>query len=198
MTRRFTLLLALFSLLSSWVSAQAVNADTIDFTKIPIFPNLRTCLQSCFSGSYYIGYYEGCSTNACLCRGSTLGDAVVKIQSIALERCSNLDDQSTAVSVLTAYCASKGYTQIVTPTILQTGASTVTVTRTVAAVTVATATVTTVIRVSAAAPKPPPPAIWGSVWTILVLAAPTLASFVWLRVASRQVLSGGFPYRGGE
>lgn len=47
-----------------------------------------------------------------------------------MKYCSNLDDETSAVSILTQYCADKGYTSIVEPTILATptGAFTVTVT----------------------------------------------------------------------
>lgn len=99
---------------------------------------------------------DGCKDNACLCRGSTLGDEIPKLSSAALKMCSNYDDASTAVSILTAYCSDKGYTETVTPVVgLTTGASTATTVTAVATVT-AFATVTaleTQIRfVSTAAP----------------------------------------------
>ncbi|KAH8888438.1 hypothetical protein GQ53DRAFT_826143 [Thozetella sp. PMI_491] len=109
--------------------SQAVDPDTINFATISVWPSLRDCvkcqLQTCYGN---IAQNEGCLNNACLCRGSTQGDAIPKLYANVLTACSNLDDATTATSVLTAYCQNKGYETIVSRTILQTGASTVTVT----------------------------------------------------------------------
>jgi len=121
----------------SVAASQAVDPDKVNFSTMSEWKDLRECvkceLQDCL---YNIAWHQGCATNACICRGSTLGEGIQKLGDNVLKRCSNLDDTSTAVSVLTAYCSSKGYTEVVQPTILQptTGAYTVTVTA--AAVTV--------------------------------------------------------------
>lgn len=63
-----------------------------------------------------------------LCRPDTLGLNLGIVAQQALSACSDLQDETSATSILTAYCASKGYTSILTPTVLTTGASTVTLT----------------------------------------------------------------------
>jgi hypothetical protein len=71
----------------------------------------------------------GCETNNCLCRPSILGEAIEVFGDEALQLCSNYDDQRTATSFLSQYCANKGYTSIEYPSTVAaetTGASTVT------------------------------------------------------------------------
>jgi hypothetical protein len=110
------------------VYGQAVDPDKIDFSTLTIYKDLRDCLKN---DLYYLGGTVGCSTNNCLCRASTQGKAVQNIASAALKDCQNLDDVASATSILTSYCGGKGYTAIVSPTVLSTGAFTVTETTTV-------------------------------------------------------------------
>jgi hypothetical protein len=112
------------------VIAQAIDPDIIDFTKISGWKDLRVCLQGCFLAFHPpVQETAGCTTNACLCRPSTLGLAIQAASDCALKGCQNLDDQVTARKIVIDYCAAKGYTSIVSPTVLQssTGAFTVTV-----------------------------------------------------------------------
>ena len=107
------------SLWSCLVHSQVIDPDTIVFTTIAIWPDLRSCLQCCFQCNGAVQYYVGCTTNACLCRPDTLGQAVAFIGPLALSECSDFQDSSSAISILTAYCAAKGYTSIISPTTLQ-------------------------------------------------------------------------------
>ncbi|CAM1507812.1 Fc.00g046600.m01.CDS01 [Cosmosporella sp. VM-42] len=112
-----------------YISAQAIDSDKIDFSKEPIWDDLKTCVQCILSDCYNnFAYEEGCETDACMCRASTLGSSIPVVKERVLSECSNYDDASTAVSVLTAHCSKKGYTEIVQPTVIETtGAFTVTV-----------------------------------------------------------------------
>ena len=119
--------------LSTWrtADAQAVNPDLVNFKTISIWNDLKDCLKYDIFGDDggYAGIWVkmGCQTNACFCRADTLGAAINSVSIAAFSDCSDFQDQSTAISVLTAYCADKGYTSIITPTILQsTGACTIT------------------------------------------------------------------------
>lgn len=121
----------LFVLLASLIlttNAQAIDANLIDVTKYPDWADLRACVQCWLStcpGNVFRVF--GCTTNACACRASTLGSMIPVLEDGVISACSNLDDASTAVSVLKGYCSEKGYTSIVEPTILETtGAFTVT------------------------------------------------------------------------
>jgi len=118
-----SLIITILTFAISPVNSQAINPDLIDFTTIKLWPDLKICLQNCFTGYYDIQHNIGCTTNACLCRADTLGDAAQKVQTKALSSCSNIADQTSASSILTAYCSAKGYTNVIPPTILATGAS---------------------------------------------------------------------------
>lgn len=137
------------------VQSQAIDPDTIDFSNIKIWKDLRSCLQSVFN-YYPIQWEIGCGTNACLCRPDILGLAIVDAAALAMSRCSDIQDQSSATSIVIAYCSTRGYTSIVYPSVVSTtGASTVTVTAAAHTFTVPTtvtvfATVTQTIRVSGA------------------------------------------------
>ncbi|KAE9369171.1 hypothetical protein N431DRAFT_560073 [Stipitochalara longipes BDJ] len=123
------LLFALWAFTWATANAQAVDPDIVNFKTIAIWDDLKACLTNNIFGGYYSGIWVtmGCQTNACFCRADTLGAAVNSVSVAAFSDCSDFQDQSTAVSVLTAYCAAKGYTSIITPTILQsTGACTIT------------------------------------------------------------------------
>lgn len=180
--KRYLTSAVLFFAWSALLDAQALDPDTIDFTTAAGYRDLKACAQNVLEINYNnIAYQEGCVTNACLCQRSTLGDAVGKVSSGVLRSCSNLDDATIAVSVLTAYCAAKGSTEVVLPTVLQsTGASTVTVTRTVAA-----PTVTVTHRVSVASP-PVGPWRWtaggAAVVAVVVAGGPFLWMLLWQRL----------------
>ncbi|KAJ9151621.1 hypothetical protein NKR19_g4741 [Coniochaeta hoffmannii] len=125
--------------------AQAVDPDAIDFSVVSGWKDLR-------------GW-----------------EAIPKLSQGVMSYCSNIDDASTAVSVLTAYCSAKGYTQVVAPTTLQpTGAFTVTVTETTAA------TVTVTQRVSAGSPPLAPPRFAAASAALVWLMAMAGAPFVWM------------------
>ncbi|KAK5657418.1 hypothetical protein OQA88_2990 [Cercophora sp. LCS_1] len=121
------------------VASQAVDPDLINFSTMAEWKDLRFCVQCILQecSLEHILYVIGCETNACICRGSTLGDAAPKLSKMALSRCNNLNDATIATSILIAYCLAKGYTELVHPTVLQTtttGVYTITVTK--AAITV--------------------------------------------------------------
>jgi hypothetical protein len=127
---------ALFLLYLRHVDAQAINPDLVVWTTIAPWPDLRSCLQYSLNGYGFpsIQGQVGCSTNACLCRPDTLGLAEQSLSSIVQQECSDLQDISTATSILVSYCSAKGYTSIIEPTILATtGACTRTPTATVTA-----------------------------------------------------------------
>lgn len=112
---------ALFLLSVHPVDAQAINPDLVVWTTISQWPDLRSCVQVCFDGDVYDPSIEsqvGCQTNACLCRPDTLGSAEQSLSSAVLNECSDIQDISTATSILISYCSAKGYTSIITPTIL--------------------------------------------------------------------------------
>jgi hypothetical protein len=135
------------------VNAQAINPDTVVFSTIAIWQDLRTCLQSCFDAYYGIQYNVGCKTNACLCRPDTLGQAVVSISERASSTCQALQDISSATSILTSYCSVKGYTSIIQPTILASGSCTAASTQTVTAYVTQTITVRSTSAPRTAAPS---------------------------------------------
>ncbi|KAH8667835.1 hypothetical protein BGZ61DRAFT_558346 [Ilyonectria robusta] len=116
----------LFVLLASLIlttNAQAIDANLIDITKYSDWNDLRACVQCWLStcpGNVFRLF--GCTTNACACRASTLGSIIPVLEDGVVSACSNLDDASTAVSVLKGYCSEKGYTSILEPTILETTA----------------------------------------------------------------------------
>ncbi|KAL6407059.1 hypothetical protein AUP68_09882 [Ilyonectria robusta] len=123
----------LFVLLASLVlttNAQAIDANLIDITKYSDWNDLRACVQCWLStcpGNVFRLF--GCTTNACACRASTLGSIIPVLEDGVVSACSNLDDASTAVSVLKGYCSEKGYTSILEPTVLETTAHQVTESR---------------------------------------------------------------------
>ena len=146
--------LAILSLFLHHVSAQAINPDLVVWTTIGHWADLRSCVQFSLAGAYLtepaIQDRVECTTNACLCRADTLGSAEQILSSVVLAGCSDFEDQTTAVSILTSYCAAKGYTSILPPTILPatTGACTASPTATV------TAYVTQYVTVSGANSMP--------------------------------------------
>jgi hypothetical protein len=174
--RLATVILLLLASSVDLAASQAVKADNVDFSTMEIWRDLKSCvqclLQTC---SNNVVVSEGCYTNACICRDSTLGGVVPKISSRVLSLCSNFDDASTAVSVMTAYCASQGYTAIVEPTIIQTtGAYTVTVTA-------ASVTVVQTRVVSAAASTASPSSAMQHLAAVAGMGAVAfVAPFVWL------------------
>lgn len=177
-------LLLLYSL--PFVRGQATDPDTIDFTTMPSWKDLRYCLQCQFnsqSGCWYpmITGESGCGTNACICRADIMGKMIPEVSSAAQKACSDLDDASMAVSLYTAYCSTKGYTQIVKPTILQTtGAFTVTVTATTGA-----ATVTATVHTSEAGLTVVTPPLATAATAMMVTMAVVGTPFLWMLYRQR-------------
>src|SRR5437016_2515115 len=98
--------LPVFWLAISYAQAQAINPDLVVWSTISQWGDLRACLQFCFTGGVFdssIHGAVGCTTNACLCRADTLGNAEVILASEALSRCSDFQDQCTATSILLSY-----------------------------------------------------------------------------------------------
>jgi hypothetical protein len=130
----------LFLLSLNPVHAQAINPDLVVWTTINQWADLRGCVRICLGGSGAgIGFpsIQGqvqCDTNACLCRPDILGSAEQSLSSVVSQQCSDIQDISTATSILTSYCSAKGYTSVIAPTILgTTGACTQAPTATVTA-----------------------------------------------------------------
>ncbi|KAF3921143.1 hypothetical protein ABW21_db0201271 [Orbilia brochopaga] len=142
---------------SSLVAAQS----TIDFSNIPIFPDLKRCLKAVFVLDYAISGYTiqkkiGCDTNECLCRPDTLEQAVTTAGSLAQTQCSNTNDKTSATSILTAYCSSLGFTNAVAVPTDNAGAAAVTI-----FATTTVAMVTQTVTVSAASSELLSPLLFG-------------------------------------
>ena len=129
--------------------AQVVQDDAIVYTTQPGWIDMRVCAKCPFGVNdgrcAYVSKINdriGCDTNACLCRASTLGQAVGWVAEDVLSICSNYDDQATATNFLLAYCSDKGYTAVGSSVPAETtGASSLTATATVTKAVVATKTV---------------------------------------------------------
>ena len=113
-------------------NSQAVDPNAADFSTVDGYDDLRHCVQNRLEN---IGFDVDCpwnhgySSTACLCRPSTLGSAVQVIQEKTMEDCQNIDDKNLAKNILLNFCASKGYTSVVTPVVASaTGGYTVTAT----------------------------------------------------------------------
>jgi hypothetical protein len=135
------LALLLLSFLLNDCEAQAVDKDEVVWTTQSGWNDMKTCAKCKFDYLFcnWPGNLQGdigCSTNACMCRASTLGQTLKKVSDSVLSACSNYDDQRDATSFLIAYCSDKGYTSIGSAVIASsTGAFTVTETVTVSVVT---------------------------------------------------------------
>ncbi|EPS45937.1 hypothetical protein H072_91 [Dactylellina haptotyla CBS 200.50] len=110
---RFSSVLPTLLLSASLASAQQTN--TIDFTTIGVYPDLKKCLKAVFYLDYSINSGPvqkkiGCDTNECICRADTLEQAVTTAGSMALSACSNTNDKISATSILTQYCVDHGFT----------------------------------------------------------------------------------------
>ncbi|CAG9988721.1 unnamed protein product [Clonostachys byssicola] len=139
---KFPLLaLLLLSFLLNDCGAQALDKDEVVWTTQSGWKDMKTCAKCKFDYLFcnWPGSLQGdigCSTNACMCRASTLGQTLKKVSESVLSACSNYDDQRDATSFLIAYCSDKGYTSIGSAVIASsTGAFTVTETVTVSVVT---------------------------------------------------------------
>lgn len=75
-------------------------------------PDLGPSVSCYFSSEPTIQEQEGCCTTHCLCRPDVLAEAIPKVSSLAMSRCSDMKAATDAVAVLTAYCSLKGYTSI--------------------------------------------------------------------------------------
>lgn len=141
------------------VEAQAINPDLVVWTTISQWQDLRICVQGALAGAGAVGFFfgnpsiqqvVGCTTNACLCRPDTLESAEQTLSSEASSSCSDVQDISTATSILLAYCSAKGYTSIIQPTILASSGACTAVPTPTATV---TAYVTQYVTVSGASSK---------------------------------------------
>ncbi|KAJ3578501.1 hypothetical protein NPX13_g2065 [Xylaria arbuscula] len=140
-----TLLLQVLLLSLGTASAQAISDDSIVYTTLSGWNDMRACARCPFQVNFSIcgagdvlNDVLGCQTNACLCRPSTLGEAVEVIDEKVISLCSNYDDQSTATDFLLRYCSEHGYTSVETAAASPTGAS-------LTAITTVTATVTEIV-----------------------------------------------------
>ncbi|KAL1839993.1 hypothetical protein VTJ49DRAFT_956 [Mycothermus thermophilus] len=113
------------------VAAQAIDPDRIDFSTMEIWKDLKDCVKCMVDICGGVKAVRHLTPSSTLPMTLTLGNALPRLHSSVLSYCSNRDDASTATSVLTAYCAAKGYTEIVAPTIPATTGAYVTVTETV-------------------------------------------------------------------
>lgn len=124
-TLLLTITLYTLCLLQS-ATGQAIDEDTIDYTIIPGFNDLRSCVRACF-GTCCNGsgpdYHLGCLTNQCMCRPSELFTALQYVVDCAREGCKNFDDIQLANDSMIAYCRIKGYTKIQAATLLPTSAT---------------------------------------------------------------------------
>ncbi|KAI1171016.1 hypothetical protein F4777DRAFT_83080 [Nemania sp. FL0916] len=140
-----TVIHSLLSICIRTVAAQAIQDDSIVYTTLGGWGDMRACARCPFQVNFgicgvgdFLNDAVGCMTNACLCRPSTLEEAVEFIDERVISLCSNYDDQSTATDFLLRYCSTHGYTLVGTPA-TPTGAfftATVTVTKTVVTQTV--------------------------------------------------------------
>ncbi|KAK6513893.1 hypothetical protein TWF506_008324 [Arthrobotrys conoides] len=106
--------LSALALSTSLVAAQN-NQNTINFSTIEIFNDLKKCLKAVFIYDYGINNGPvqkqiGCETNDCICRADTLQDAISTAGLMAQSACSNSGDRLTATSILSQYCIEKGIT----------------------------------------------------------------------------------------
>lgn len=170
----FAILLLLLLVGPRHCVGQAIDADQIIFTTQPGWVDMKACAKCpflinfsvCNVGNDISNRVGGCLTNACLCRASTLGQAVDILGEEVLSLCSNYDDQRTATSFLLAYCSVHGYTSVGSAVLTtETGACTV------AAVT-QTVTVATTVTVSGAAAFP--------MWSSGIFLATVSALALWL------------------
>ncbi|KAK6531717.1 hypothetical protein TWF694_002893 [Orbilia ellipsospora] len=109
-----------------FISASLVSAqtNTINFSTVPVFNDLKKCLKAVFAYDYSVNdgpVYKviGCTTNDCICRADTLQQAITSAGSMALSQCSNTNDKLSATSILSAYCTDNGFTEgnaVATPT----------------------------------------------------------------------------------
>ncbi|KAI3335436.1 hypothetical protein F4824DRAFT_156785 [Ustulina deusta] len=105
------------------VAAQAIPDDSIVYTTLSGWGDMRACARCPFQVNFglcsvgdALNDELGCMTNACLCRPSTLEEAVEFIDERVISLCSNYDDQATATSFLLRYCSAHGYTSVATAT----------------------------------------------------------------------------------
>lgn len=164
----FHLILLNFQPVRSQSNSDIWNPSTTDGYK-----DMRQCARSMFEGGGAIHLQVQCSTNACMCRDSVMASAIPILSMRVSSYCSNLEDVSTAISVMTAHCSSKGFALAAAPTTTQpttTGAygGPIFITATV------TKVVTETVRTAAAASRLPdgassPP--WIAVGVCLIAAA---------------------------
>ncbi|KAF3242783.1 hypothetical protein TWF192_008500 [Orbilia oligospora] len=138
--------LSAFALSTSLVAAQN-KQNTINFSTIEIFNDLKKCLKAVFIYDYAINNGPvqkqiGCETNDCICRADTLQDAISTAGLLAQSACSNSGDRLTATSILSQYCIDKGITAGAPAPTNNAGAPVTVFATTTVALTTVTATVT--------------------------------------------------------
>ncbi|KAF3143765.1 hypothetical protein TWF703_010171 [Orbilia oligospora] len=138
--------LSALALSTSLVAAQN-KQNTINFSTIEIFNDLKRCLKAVFIYDYGINNGPvqkqiGCETNDCICRADTLQDAISTAGLLAQSACSNSGDRLTATSILSQYCIDKGITAGAPAPTNNAGAPVTVFATTTVALTTVTATVT--------------------------------------------------------
>lgn len=122
-----------FLSLSRPAIAQAIDPDSVDYTVIPGWADLRGCLRvDCFNNGPGSCTAESCNgpnnavgrtTNQCTCRPSLLYQGLQYVVKCARKNCQNLDDVQLANDSLRTYCSIKGYTSVGALTLLPGDAS---------------------------------------------------------------------------
>lgn len=120
------------------VASQATINDYILLVADPGWKDLSKCAQSCLEcfdlGCTSVVNNSQCTTNKCLCRPSYLGTGLTFVYTCVRDRCKDISGAETAQDTYKAYCAAKGYTDVLAPagsTTGMDGASYITVTKTV-------------------------------------------------------------------
>ncbi|KAK6523683.1 hypothetical protein TWF281_001658 [Arthrobotrys megalospora] len=104
------------AVLSASLVAAQNNQNTINFSTVEIFKDLKKCLKGVFVFDYEVNRGRpiqkevGCDTNECICRADTLQEAISTAGLLAQSACSNSIDRLTATSILSQYCIDKGIT----------------------------------------------------------------------------------------
>lgn len=107
-------------------TCQAIDQDAVEFSIVPGWTDLRTCVRNCFGECGPCTGPEdtlGCRTNRCMCSPSQLFTGLQYVDTCVRDACKNLDDVQLANHTFIAYCSMKGYTKIKAATLLPTSTS---------------------------------------------------------------------------
>ena len=107
-------------------TCQAIDKDAVDFSIVPGWTDLHTCVRNCFGECEDCpgpAAYLGCGTNRCMCQPSQLFPGLQYVESCVREDCGFLGDVQVADYYFIAYCSLKGYTKIKAATLLPTSTS---------------------------------------------------------------------------